>query len=730
VISANGVNVGTDDYAPHITDFTAGEAGDQLDIAALLEYSASIGGYVGGNPFSEINGYLQLTQDGDDALLRYDRDGAAGVAYGFVTVARLAGVNVEAFTDDNFAPAIPPTGESVPGKNVTGTSAGQKMAGGFFTDTLSGLGGDDSIKGGGDSDQIDGGEGNDELEGQSGNDTILGGNGSDVIFGGAGDDSIDGGADSDTIQGDAGNDVIAGGAGGGRFLGNEGDDTLTGGDNIDTLWGGAGADSMMAGLGNDWLFACDDDSGDSDFSNDTLYGGGGSDHMYAQGGDDFLSGDAGNDFLYSYGNGNEDTLLGGAGSDYLLLSRSAIGYGGADNDELSVSAYSTGYGEDGDDILRLFQGSSTFGIASGGAGSDRFVISANGVNVGTDDYAPHITDFTAGEAGDQLDINALLTQSANVGGYVGGNPFEQSNGYLLLTQDGDDALLRYDRDGAAGGTDSFVTVARLLGVDANAVVEENFAGVRLVGGNASDNLEGGWTADTLIGGGGSDKLDGDLGGDTLDGGSGNDSIVGGAGDDTITGGTGIDTVKYNGTVAVIVNLQTGVASGEGLGSDVLSSIENVVGGQVADWITGSDGSNRFDGGAGADKLVGGAGNDTLAGGTGGDTLTGGAGNDVFRFDTKAKVGEADRIVGFTHNTDKIEVMHDAFLALPKGALAADAFHAAAGATKAHDGSDRIIFDTTTGTLYYDADGHGGAAAIKLAVLGAGVTLSAADFKIG
>ncbi len=37
---------------------------------------------------------------------------------------------------------------------------------------------------------------------------------------------------------------------------------------------------------------------------------------------------------------------------------------------------------------------------------------------------------------------------------------------------------------------------------------------------------------------------------------------------------------------------------------------------------------------------------------------------------------------------------------------ADEFWSHAGATAGHDGLDRIIYDTTTGNIYYDPDGSG------------------------
>ena len=58
-----------------------------------------------------------------------------------------------------------------------------------------------------------------------------------------------------------------------------------------------------------------------------------------------------------------------------------------------------------------------------------------------------------------------------------------------------------------------------------------------------------------------------------------------------------------------------------------------------------------------------------------------------------------------------------------------AFYARAGATGAHDVSDRIVYDTRSGKLYYDDDGRGGHAAVHFATLSNRSALDHGDFDI-
>jgi Ca2+-binding RTX toxin-like protein len=144
-------------------------------------------------------------------------------------------------------------------------------------------------------------------------------------------------------------------------------------------------------------------------------------------------------------------------------------------------------------------------------------------------------------------------------------------------------------------------------------------GAALTSGNDLDNvLAGGSLNDELFGFGGNDQLSGNDGDDRLDGGAGNDSLDGGA---------GVDTAVYSSASGpVVASLLDGKSTGAG--TDTFVSIENVVGSNFADRLTGDGGNNLLDGGAGNDVLSGGVGNDRLIGGAGADRLDGGSGCDT------------------------------------------------------------------------------------------------------
>jgi Ca2+-binding RTX toxin-like protein len=151
---------------------------------------------------------------------------------------------------------------------------------------------------------------------------------------------------------------------------------------------------------------------------------------------------------------------------------------------------------------------------------------------------------------------------------------------------------------------------------------------RLIGGKGTDDLWGGAGTDRLEGGEAWDVLLGLDGNDTLLGGAGNDEVQGNAGNDTKNGGPGFDVAAFlNEAGPVTANLSTNRATGTGIGTDTLTSVEDLAGTARADTLTGNGGGNFIFGYNGNDRLVGLAGNDAMFGMNGNDSFNGGPGTD-------------------------------------------------------------------------------------------------------
>jgi len=136
---------------------------------------------------------------------------------------------------------------------------------------------------------------------------------------------------------------------------------------------------------------------------------------------------------------------------------------------------------------------------------------------------------------------------------------------------------------------------------------------------------------------------------------------------------------------------------------------DLTGNNLANTIYGNEGANVIDGKGGSDFLFG----------------LGGA--DTFAFTTALGAGNLGRIVDFVGGTDKIALDDAVFTAIGGlGALNANAFHTG---TSAHDADDRIIFNSATGELFYDADGNGAGSAVLFAKLDGSPTLAASDFMV-
>ncbi len=388
-----------------------------------------------------------------------------------------------------------------------------------------------------------------------------------------------------------------------------------------------------------------------------------------------LLGTDGNDTLYGTevddlikGFAGNDALFGGKGSDLLMGgSGDDALFGGCDNDTLIGSDGADSlYGNGGDDTL------------AGGAGADLLM-----GNTGT--------DLLSGDAGmDRLyggDGSDILDGGIGDDSLYGGNGADLLNGGI-----GNDALF--------GGNDNDM-LSGSAGADS------------LYGNGGDDTLAGGIGDDLLMGNIGADLLIGDAGTDHLYGGDGTDLLDGGAGDDSLHGGAGADLL--NG----------------GIGNDAL------FGGNDNDTLIGS---------AGADSLYGNAGADILAGGTGADSLYGNAGSDIFvlgddfhtailidaepPFESGEGIGveNIDTIADFASGEDRIQLSGEIFADFDKGELNADLF--AANATgSAVDADDRILYNTSSGALFYDADGSGAQEAVQFATLSNKTELQATDFLV-
>jgi Ca2+-binding RTX toxin-like protein len=154
---------------------------------------------------------------------------------------------------------------------------------------------------------------------------------------------------------------------------------------------------------------------------------------------------------------------------------------------------------------------------------------------------------------------------------------------------------------------------------------------------------------------------------------------------------------------------------------------NATGNGRVNSLFGNDGNNILSGMDGGDRLSGGAGNDTLIGGLGNDSLTGGDGADNFVFDAALGSTNVDKIQDYVVADDSITLDDAIFTGLSVGTLSANAFYIGSAA---HDADDRIIYNSSTGDLYFDADGNGAGAAIRFAQIGTGLALTNAEFIIG
>jgi len=160
----------------------------------------------------------------------------------------------------------------------------------------------------------------------------------------------------------------------------------------------------------------------------------------------------------------------------------------------------------------------------------------------------------------------------------------------------------------------------------------------------------------------------------------------------------------------------------GVGNDA------IYGGAENDRLAGESGNDRLHGGGGNDNMTGGTGDDRLYGGDGRDTLRGNSGRDAFVFNTRPNgLTNLDTLSDFSVADDTIWLDNNVFASLGQaGPLRPSMFWAG---TAAHDATDRVVYDSGQGVLYYDPDGTGAASKVAVTKLSTGLKMTYADILI-
>lgn len=171
-------------------------------------------------------------------------------------------------------------------------------------------------------------------------------------------------------------------------------------------------------------------------------------------------------------------------------------------------------------------------------------------------------------------------------------------------------------------------------------------------------------------------------------------------------------------------------------TDLTNTTNVAVNGNLVTVALGTSGGNTFDAADGYGVYYGFGGNDTLNGGDNGNTFIGGAGSDILTlgagedkvlFDNLSGI---DTLNGFNPTDDLIQLAKSAMAALGDvGALTDAEFESGAGLNAAVDSTTRIFYNTTSGALFYDADGSGVGAATQLATLTGAPALTLNDLFI-
>lgn len=504
----------------------------------------------------------------------------------------------------------------------------------------------------------------------------------------------------------------------------DGIDNLTGGNAGDSLNGGAGNDTVNAGLGNDALIGED--------GNDTLNGEDGNDVITGGAGVDNLNGGTGND-TFRIGfvaeiSGLAEVVNGGLDIDRLdfqqLNTLGAVNLSAATLTSIEELALA------GNEVTLTAAQLGAFTTLTAGGNADRLILSAPGTVDLTGATIFGIDEIRGSAGSDAINLTNVI------------------NAQFVDGRAGNDVLT-----GGFGGD----TLWGDIGIDT------------INGGDGNDTIRGGQSRDALNGGVGYDVFQiqqiSDISGlaEIINGGNDVDrldfAVLGafGAVDLTLATLTSVEHLALNLNDVTLKAAQLGafeiISSGGNLerifladagNADLtnasITGIDEIRGSSGNDTITltgvaaaqtlnGGFGSDTLRGGNGNDIISGEEGNDQLVGSNGNDTVTGGQGQDIFWFFTTLNAStNVDTVTDFTPLDDVMNLFRNVFTQIGVGTLTATAFVINTTGL-AEDASDRIIYQSNTGNLFYDTNGNAAGGSTLFAHLDPNLALTVNDFVI-
>jgi Ca2+-binding RTX toxin-like protein len=565
------------------------------------------------------------------------------------------------------------------------------------------------------------------IGGNDGNNILIGLGGDDILDGGAGTDTTDGGFGDDSHYVRQSTDIVIERAGEGRdTVYTDISYVLTAGAYVEAMAPLTPALELNINMtGNSFAQEIYGTNGAN-----TLNGGGGADYMAGGGGNDTYFINGGNEVIVENLNGGRDVVY--TAVSYTLTAGSHVEALSADSIVATTSINLTGnelnneiYGNNGANMLNG-GGGGDYLVGWGGddtylifSGSEIIVENQNGgrdVVYTTVSYA-----LAAGTYVEALSTSSIAgTNAINLTGNSFNNEIYGNNGAntlngggggdYLVGWGGDDTYLIFSGaeiiiENAGGGRDVVYT-AISYGLAAGTQVE--VLSTDSIVGTSAINLTGNELNNEIYGNNGANMLNG--------GGGAGDYLVGWGGDDTYLVFTGGEIVIENaggGRDVIYSSISYTLAAGSFV--EVLST--DSIGGTSGISLTGNELGQEVYGNNGAN---------TLNGGAGGDYMAGFGGADSFAFTTALGSGNVDHLADFSAVDDTILLENAVFTGLANGALPATAFVAGAAAA---DADDRIVYNSATGQIFFDADGNGAGAQVLFATVNAGTVLTASDFMV-